>query len=211
MIDYEVIKKCDFPILKIKNFIAKDELVKIKDEIVRLSADMKREEFVIREYDRVYLDDYYENDRNKSNILKNIEYNLFTDEIKKIYSSINETSFKLIPTTTKHETQLTIYGDGGEYRWHVDATDLRIVNWILFIDINSDFIGGENEISNDAYDEDMLEAYHEKNSDIKTKHEDNVLIMMPCWVTHRVAPVFCKSKDILKGRISINGHIGYRS
>jgi len=192
MIDYEVIKKCDFPILKIKNFIDKDNLVKMKNEIKKLAPELKYTEKIEREYSRIYMD-------------------MFSEEMLKIYMSINETAFKLLHTSSNHETQLTVYGNKGEYKWHNDDIVYRLVNWILFIDIDSDFTGGENEISNDNINETFDETYHEKQTDIVTKHEDNVLIMMPCWVTHRVAPVFCKSKDILKGRISINGHIGYRS
>jgi|LWDU01.1.fsa_nt_gi hypothetical protein len=211
MIDYEVIKKCDFPILKIKNFIDKDNLVKMKNEIKKLAPELKYTEKIEREYSRIYMDKYYFDNRIESNILRNIDNILFSEEMLKIYMSINETAFKLLHTSSNHETQLTVYGNKGEYKWHNDDIVYRLVNWILFIDIDSDFTGGENEISNDNINETFDETYHEKQTDIVTKHEDNVLIMMPCWVTHRVAPVFCKSKDILKGRISINGHIGYKS
>ena len=92
-----------------------------------------------------------------------------------------------------------------------DFPILSVNNFIsdddLYIDIDSDFTGGENQISNDEYI--IGNDNTPYNVDISTKPKDNMLIIMPSWVTHRVSPVFCKSKDKLKGRITINGHIGY--
>ena len=82
----------------------------------------------------------------------------------------------------------------------------RVINWVLYININGDFTGGENQISNDLYDVGNQQPY---NIDISTPPKDNMLIMMPSWITHRVTPVFCNHKDKLRSRITINGHIGF--
>ena len=206
MIDYEIINKCDFPILKVNNFIS-DDLMLIKKEIIKLSAETYNTNLITREYDRVYLDYYYENDRTQSDILKITTKYLFSSEMTDIYRSIKEGAFKLIEYSSQHESQLTFYGDKHGYEWHQDIEARWFINWILYIDIDSDFTGGENQISNDELS--LGNDNTPYNIDISTKPKDNMLIMMPSWVTHRVAPVFCKSKDKLKSRITINGHIGY--
>jgi Rps23 Pro-64 3,4-dihydroxylase Tpa1-like proline 4-hydroxylase len=209
-IDYKIINKCDFPVLKINNFITKTDLKLIKKEIIKLAcnAEQKLEndsfDVPLVKFDRVFLDDYYKNDRTQSNILNIVSKYMFSREMVDLCSSIKDGSFKHIKNSTRHESQLTFYGDKHIYEWHNDINHGRLINWILYVDIDSNFTGGENQISNDEIEKNTY------NIDISTKPKDNMLIMMPSWVTHRVAPVFCKSKDKLKGRITVNGHIGYR-
>jgi len=212
MIDYEVIKNCDFPILKVNNFLDEDVLSDIKDEIKSLSEETIHHELDVREHNRIYLDEYYSERRGESDILRNISERLFSDDMVDVYNTIPETAFHLIKSSTYHETQLTFYKNTNEYQWHADNIHKRICNWILYIDIDSDFTGGENQISNTAWDEDAKGRGHDRvyNIDISTKPKDNLLLIMPSWVTHSVAPVFMKSNDLLKGRITINGHIGFK-
>jgi len=207
MIDYKIINKCDFPILIVNNFISDDDLMLIKKEIIKLVDKTKNTNMITREYDRIYFDKYYEKDRTQSDVLEIIPKYLFSSEMIDICKSMKEGAFKFIENSSRHETQLTIYGDHHGYEWHHDNVFGRFVNWILYIDIDSDFTGGENQISNDEYI--IGNDNTPYNVDISTKPKDNMLIIMPSWVTHRVSPVFCKSKDKLKGRITINGHIGY--
>ena len=199
--------KCDiisgkFPILKVDDFLHKESLFHVKNEIKNIHIHTKRQIDKLRSYRRLYLDEYFKN-RYDSYILTTIDQVLFSEEMKNIYNSTYDTAFRLLPKSTYHETQLTIYGNNHDYGWHVDDIDSRLVNWVLFINIDSDFTGGNNEIS-----------YNELNDnptpDIITKPIDNTLIIMPCWVTHRVTPIKCDSSDILKGRITINGHIGFK-
>lgn len=207
MIDYEVIKKCDFPILKVDGFLSDLELRLCKDEIVNIESEAKYTEEEIREYDRVFLDEKYRGHREQSDILRVVSEKLFSPEMIDIYNSIKDTSFKLIEGSSRHETQLTFYSNKHSYEWHTDAMLNRVINWVLYIDIDGDFTGGENQISNDDFNEG--ERNHPYNVYISTPPKDNMLIMMPSWITHRVAPVFCKHKSKLRSRITINGHIGF--
>ena len=208
MIDYEVIKKCDFPILKVNGFLSEKDLSLAKDEVIKLSSEAQHAKgHMTREYERVFVDRVYLGNRENSDILQIIQKNLFSEEMKEIYSSIRDTSFKLIPNSSYHETQITFYKNENSYDWHTDEVLSRVINWVLYIDIDSDFTGGENEISNDEHMPDSDTKPY--NVDISTKPKDNLLLLMPSWVTHRVVPVFCKHDDKLRGRITINGHIGF--
>ena len=213
-IDYKIINKCDFPILNINNFTSNDDLKLIKKEIIKLVTETNDSNVSgyfpddkLVKFDRVFLDDYYINDRTQSDILNIVSKYMFSREMMDLCSSLKDGAFKNIEHTNHHESKLTFYGNNHVYEWHNDIKYGRLINWILYVDIDSDFTGGENQISNDDLTENYSDNY---NIDISTKPKDNMLIMMPSWVTHRVAPVFCKSKDKLKGRITINGHIGYK-
>jgi Rps23 Pro-64 3,4-dihydroxylase Tpa1-like proline 4-hydroxylase len=209
MIDYEVIKNCDFPVLKVNNFLDEKKLSDIKDEIRLISKDATHFELGIREHERVFVDNYYDGRRDESSMLRHVSEKLFSDGMYDVYNSIPDTAFHLIRSSTYHETQLTFYKNTNQYEWHGDNINKRICNWILYVDVDSDFTGGENQISNSVWDEESMSTVH--NVDISTKPKDNLLLIMPSWVTHSVAPVFMKSNDLLKGRITVNGHIGFRT
>jgi Rps23 Pro-64 3,4-dihydroxylase Tpa1-like proline 4-hydroxylase len=207
--EYNIIEG-KFPILTVNNFLSENNLLSIEEEIRESINKFSIEKDEHRKLNRIQLDDVWENDRDSSNILSIISNDLFSKNMLKIYNSINDSSFRLIEISNKHETQITIYNDKNEYSWHNDKVKGRIINWVLFIDLGMDFTGGENQISYDEINVNSLTKIENVKPHIITKPKGNMLLLMPSWVSHRVSPVKSSNNDITKGRITINGHIGFK-
>ena len=75
------------------------------------------------------------------------------------------------------------------------------------------FDGGHTQISNVGFDTLGERVLFDSGLDIDVaidiEPKGNQLIMMPMWVTHRVTRVKMKSKKLIDGRITVNGHIGF--
>ena len=213
-----------FPILKIENFLSDTEYKEIQDEVKKevlnldglfdkgMVAD-KRYSINGKDFVRVDLDTKYMKDRTKSRILTIIQKDIFNDEMFEIYNTVPETSYKLIKESTNHETELTVYKDKSTYNWHIDDIQRRMINFILMIDLGMKFDGGHTQISNVGFDTLGERILFDGGLDIDVaidiEPKGNQLIMMPMWVTHRVTQVKMKSKNLIDGRITVNGHIGY--
>ena len=199
--------------LKIDDFLTTDEISTINNELSQISHKLEEvqtqsENNIISLFSRIYLDKYYENNRDKSDILKIMSSNIFTDLT---YNKMGkkEMLMNLIPFSTNNETQYTVYEQGGKYLWHIDSEypSMRIANYIYYM--NDDFEGGELELSykrDVKYEGEFYNAppFVELSADKVIIPKKNTLVIMPSDMWHRVKP-------IIKGkRRTINGHIGFR-
>jgi len=205
-----------FPILKVENFLLDYEEEELKQEIRNLLLFANNEGNLIgRDYHRVYLDAFWKNNRNQSKILTTMDKHIFSDYMYQHYIKLPESAFKLIPSSTAHETQLTLYKNNSKYNWHIDDDNLRIINFVYMVDMGMKFTGGHTQISNDDYrfhgDLSGILGNVDTEVALDIKPKGNQLIMMPMWVMHRVTPVKMQSTQLTDGRITINGHIGFRT
>ena len=204
-----------YPVLKVENFLPQNEYEEVKAEALNLVLFAREEDLRGRDYHRLYLDNVHKQNRDQSKILTLCAKNLFDRQMVETYDSIQDTSFKLIPQSTAHETQLTMYKNSSKYSWHHDATDMRVANWVLMIDLGMEFEGGHTQLSNERFDDygnrELLDGNMDLPVALDIKPKGNQLVIMPMWVTHRVTPIKMQSKELSKGRITVNGHIGFRS
>lgn len=205
-----------FPVLKVENFLTEAEYDAVKKEIYHTILLPENEsEFQGRDYERVYLDKLWNNNRKQSQILTIMEKRLFEDYMLQIYVKIPESAFHLIPQSTNHETQLSLYKNNSMYNWHIDDDNLRVANFVLMIDMGMKFTGGHTQLSNEDYrakgDLAGIIGNVDFEVDLDIKPKGNQLIIMPMWVTHRVTPVKMQSTELTDGRITINGHIGFKT
>jgi len=204
-------------IVKIDNLFSNAMKKLIDNETIILDEYLKNEQRdrngkMVHNYSRVYVDDYFSNNRNKSKILQIIESVLFTSVWSKYEG--NDVLLNLVPFTNAHETQYTVYETGGEYNWHLDvgmdhcvSKDVpvknRICNWIYYL--NDDFDGGELNLCYDKNIEINKESdFNKLKIDMKITPKENTLVIMPSDMWHKVNPV-TKGK-----RKTINGHIGFK-
>jgi Rps23 Pro-64 3,4-dihydroxylase Tpa1-like proline 4-hydroxylase len=192
-------KKINDDILLIDEFLTVDELSKVKNEIIENEQHIKDDEFILdnTKYMRLFLDN---NDlfmpRNESEILKSIE-KLFIKFMQDNFLKLQSYTFQSIRFTNKHETQLTVYPNGGKYTWHYDNNDGRLISFILPININNKkWVGGE-----------LVLKYNDELITIEPK--ENQMIMFSAHLYHKVNSVKIDSDKLLDGRVVINGHIGY--
>jgi Rps23 Pro-64 3,4-dihydroxylase Tpa1-like proline 4-hydroxylase len=213
-----------FPILKIENFLSDTEYKEIQDETKKEVLNLNglldkgmvedtRYSINGKDFARVDLDTKYMKDRTESRILTIIQNSIFNNEMFDIYNTVPETSYKLIKESTNHETELTVYKDKSAYNWHQDDIQRRVINFVLMIDHGMKFDGGHTQISNVGFDTLGERVLFDSGLDIDVaidiEPKGNQLIMMPMWVTHRVTRVKMKSKKLIDGRITVNGHIGF--
>ena len=212
-----------FPILRIENFLSEAEYEEVKQDVKNEVLTLKNKikggiEHEVpatngKTYNRIYLDSIYGKDRTKSKTLMIVQRNLFNDEMFDIYNDVPETAFKLLRDTTTHETEITVYKDKSVYGWHTDAVGRRVVNYVLMIDLGMKFDGGHTQLSNTQYDSlserTLFEGGLDIDPDIDVAPKGNQLIIMPMWVMHRVTGIKMKSDNLLDGRITVNGHIGF--
>jgi len=200
-----------FPILKVENFLTETQYNDIKNEIRKICwLTKKNTDIHGRDYKRIYLDDLYGASRKDSKILTVMSETLFDDKMLEVYNTIQETAFKIIKYTTKHESQLTFYYNDCEYKWHVDDISMRLVNYVLMIDMGMKFDGGHTLISNEQHEEKNFLSGVDMPIALDIKPKGNQLLIMPCWITHSVSQIKMKSNNLLDGRITVNGHIGFR-
>lgn len=190
-----------FPILKIENFLSDSEYEEIKEEV-------KKQVLRLKDPDSTVSKDFYKLHLTKGKIRDIIDKNLFDKNMMDIYANIPETAFKLIPSSTHHETEITVYDHRGSYTWHEDCKGSRIANYVLMIDLGMKFEGGHTQFSNTGEsDTSVFSALNEVSLDIKPK--GNQLIIMPTWVLHKVTQIKPLSKNLLHTRITVNGHIAF--
>tara|TARA_R110002051_G_scaffold73626_2_gene133848 strand:+ start:83 stop:736 length:654 start_codon:yes stop_codon:yes gene_type:complete len=211
-------------IIRVDNFLTDIEFDKFNEELLILNYSLREEtkqennSQITIKYSRVYVDMYYDGNRDKSNILKIIQAKLFNE---KMYNKIptTEALLKMIPLSNHSECQYTIYNKGGSYSWHTDynidryySRPFRVANYIYYL--NDDFDGGELHISYkkdsvNGVDKILTEKINYADmtagltSDIIIVPKKNTLIIMPSDAWHTVTPI-TKGK-----RRTINGHIGF--
>ena len=185
-----------------RNFLTTTLYNRVLEEARQLKELMEPVKEHDRQFSRVYLDDIYKGRRAESDILKMVQERLFNEDLYYELRRIPDAAFQLIHMTNWHETQLTLYGNGDRYDWHRDVNLPRLLNYIFYIGSGDSFTGGNLEISLDL-DETPQDLY----ADIIIEPTANMFVLMPSYFWHRVTPVIQEGYD---GRVSINGHIGWR-
>jgi Rps23 Pro-64 3,4-dihydroxylase Tpa1-like proline 4-hydroxylase len=196
-------------IIKIHDFLTDDKISLINEELLKLDPSLKDEYYYdggepLAYFSRVYINNFFKMP-NESDILKIIPSNMFTESV---YNKIPEQELllKLIPSSTYSECQYTVYGKGGNFKWHVDSNSIstshRIANFIYYL--NDNFEGGELELSfRTDIDNRNINCIPNPSPDLLIVPKKNTLVIMPSDMWHRVKPV-------IKGkRKTINGHIGF--
>lgn len=192
--------KINDDVLLIDDFLSPDELEITKKEIRFHKDDIISDLNIMEktEYKRMFVDDIYENRRNDSHILK-ASGKIFTDEVYDIIKKVDMFSypFKSISQSNHHETQLTSYGNGGKYKIHVDNAYGRTMSYVLPIDVNKK-----------KWKEGQLVLIY-KGEEIVVEPKNNQMILFSSHLQHKVNPVKINSKNVLDGRVVINGHLGF--
>ncbi len=211
----------DRDFLKIENWLTKDEMLYIDNELLQIGKDLKKEVNenknydIVSTYSRIYIHDYYKNNRDKTKLISIISSNLFNGKLYNILDNlVREPLLRLIRFSTNDELQYTVYEQGGNYVWHVDsskpnmnqlAPHNRVANFIYYL--NDDFEGGELELS---YSRDIditvgdSGIIHDPPISKIIKPKKNTLVIMPSDMWHRVKPT-TNGK-----RRTLNGHIGFK-
>ena len=234
-----MMKKDKKNIIIIDDFLSSDEIILCKKEISEIK-DIKRDEKYLNSngvvsenngiidnehkfasYDRIYIDNYYKDFRDISYILNLISKKLFSDKIYQKSFKINDSSFILLRKSTKHETQVTSYGNNDGYNWHIDNDDSdkieswngRILNYIIYLN-DKGFSGGNLEIINEyPSDGDVLCSKYKKDhkADYIIKPKNGRLVIMPSYLIHRVTKINNSNSDFMNRRLTINGHVGFNT
>ena len=191
-------------LLLIDNFLDEDELHMVKfgiySEKLSISPN-KKIEHTHTHYNRLYLERKYKNNTNASLLLTMIPAKLNSINTNNIISKLESFPFQSYFHRIYHyiETQLTVYTEGGLYNWHIDNDHGRQLTYILPIQMTKEqmWSGGE-----------LCIIY--KGECITIKPKNNQLIIFSGHLKHKVNPVKMKDpKDLLSGRVVINGHIGF--
>ena len=202
----------DRDIVKIENWLTSSEMSDINNELLEIGKDLKKEinkndnSDTLSIYSRIYVDDYYIENREKSKSLSIMRSNLFNQKIYDILNDlVREPLLRLIPFSTKDELQYTVYEKGGKYVWHIDSSKPhnRVANFIYYL--NDNFQGGELELS---YSRDIDITGDSKQLTPPLSNiiipKKNTLVIMPSDMWHRVKPI-TNGK-----RRTLNGHIGFK-
>ena len=191
------IKKGPLEYVLIDDFYSKDEISLIKKNIKNLIPELiEPDERVGVSYENgkvrknclsIFLDDYYELNRESSDILK-INRKIFSDEIYEEIENLNA-YFGCLKRSSKDTTLLNVYRESEEYLPHNDSSLLTILTTFSF----GKFDGGE--FSFPDYDEEI-------------PFKENQVIMFAGCIKHQAKPF----KKITKNaeRISIAQFINYK-
>ena len=187
-----------------------EEAISLEDKFVNAMVGAE-ESFInneLRTNLSVYYDVIYNGRRNESPLLKKIdELTLNTDLIGLMSSSIHPmTSYTY---TNHHESQVSRYGEGEHYDWHIDSRNSqeRLVTFVYWFNTEpKKYSGGELQLSNaPSVGGKIIEC---DDNEIKTIiPENNTMIIFGSHKSHRVLPT--KSPKTFKdGRFSVNVWVG---
>jgi Rps23 Pro-64 3,4-dihydroxylase Tpa1-like proline 4-hydroxylase len=186
----------------IDDFLNNDEFVLIKSDIINEKKDIKIDKhpnFKDTKYNRVYLDNKYDKRRHESLILTLIQGKLFSEETISIAKGIHSYPFQVYKELNFHQTQLTVYGEGGRYDWHIDYCNGRVLSYVLPVQVTNKKMWSGGSL-----------IFKCKGGDKTIEPKNNQLILFSGHLMHKVTPIKIKDNDgdILSGRVVINGHIG---
>lgn len=192
--------KDPIPYLIIDNVFSKEEQIKIYKEIDFLSDKLLGPEKTgsartwgeVKSNKGIFLDEFYIDDRTKSDILK-INRKLFsseiTEELKKCHYAYN-----LIDSTNVDTTLLSYYGDEDSYFLHKDYCVISIITW--FYKNPKGFTGGEF-------------IFSDFNLNVEVKNNRTVIFFGS--YAHEVSKVILQDKTVpFSGRFALTNlcHIG---
>lgn len=194
--------KINDDILLVEDILTPEEMSDIKIDISKLKqhiSDDPNLEFNDTVYKRIFLDMMYINNRSESSILSLIEKILFSDKMKEEVDKLQSYPFQSYNKTSFHETQLTVYGDGGKYTAHRDNDKRRLFSYVLPVDmVKRKWTGGNTIIIYDG-------------KEITVTPKNNQLLLFSSHLLHSVTPIIIQDGDIdiFAGRVVVNGHIGF--
>ena len=135
--------------------------------------------------------------RNSSYILKFFKTK-YWDGVKKYYKSRQNPLYELSTQTNVDQTQLSYYGDGDGYGYHIDLVNNSPITVISFINkIPKMFTGGNIILKRNGIKKTIRFKY-------------NTALIMPSSCMHSVTPIKMKSKKGKDKRISIQYWAGYK-
>jgi len=199
--------------LKITNVFGKLNNKQILDEAISNEKDFKDAVTSgklgkdYRNNKSLYYDIFYLNKRKESPLLTNIS-KLFDRREVKEYLSSSGFPLNMFGNTNTHETQVSAYGDGTFYKWHIDniKSFSRVITFVYhFFKEPKTFTGGEllltkSVIADGVKIEDDMPTY-------TIKPENDTGYFFPSATAHSVVPT-----KVIKGfdnsRFSVNCWIG---
>ncbi len=133
---------------------------------------------------------------------------------------IDDFAFHSISYTNVHSTSITSHINGKPCGWHkndMNAIPDRVnsLNYVIHIDIGNKFTGGNLELSYDNIPEISEGWYPETEPTVHetVEYKDNRMVIFPTHLWHKVQTINIEDKGItnpLEGRLTVNGHIGWR-
>ena len=185
-------------ILIIDDFLNEDELRMLKYGIYTEKHELQlNTKHKTTRFNRLYLYDKYRTD-DQSLILTMIRAKMFSLETVKQMKKLGSFPFQTYNLFNWLEVQLTAYGEGGNYHWHIDNNDGRQMSYILPVQMTKEQMWSGGNLHVIA-----------KGKDITIIPKNNRLIVFSAHLSHKVDSVTLKDKeDILSGRVVINGHVG---
>lgn len=191
------------PIIVVRSWYSKDELVKIWDELDKISSPYSmqnpsdtgsavKDSTILKNGHGIFLDDLYINRREASFILSMRE-KIFNDNFFNLLLSVDR-SFNHFVNSTSDRTLVNYYEQNHFYKKHSDRTIFTCV--VPLWREPKKFTGGDFLIEDKSYN---------LNS--------NDLIIFPGYLLHEVTPINM-NEDATKwksGRFSITSFINYRS
>jgi Rps23 Pro-64 3,4-dihydroxylase Tpa1-like proline 4-hydroxylase len=190
------VKKDTLDYIVIDDLYSEEELRLINTELIEIEPYLQPVEIIksasknhvyIKDCMSIWVDDFYVNNRDASNILR-INRKLFSKEIISFAEKINA-FYSYIRECDEDYTLINYYKTGQKYKSHKDAS---VLSAITFIELGS--INGGGLIFTDF------------NEHIPFKN--NRMIIFPGCVSHETAPI---NTDINSYRISIAQFLGYHS
>ena len=140
------------------NFLTNNEISAIKDEISSLLGDWQHIDEGWCSFDRLWMDELFNNRRNDSIILKTIQNKLWSDKMLEFYSKHEDGSYQVMPQTNFHETQVTSYKSGDGFKWHKDTYNAiggtRVMSYILYLGNEDSFEGGGLSVNESMFGKD---------------------------------------------------------
>lgn len=145
---------------------------------------------------------------------------LFNSMVVRKFKEIDDFAFHSISYTNIHTTSITSHINGKPCGWHKNdmiAIPDRInsLNYVIHIDLGNKFTGGNLELSYDNIPEISEGWYPEREPTVHetVDYKDNRIVVFPTHLWHKVQTINTGNKEItspLDGRLTINGHIGWR-
>ena len=150
-------------IIRIDNLLSESEINDIDNELITITENNnatggsngkgfeKYENLndygqMVWRYSRAYIDNIFLGKRDESKILKILSGKLFSKELYNKFPGMHNNIFqtptdddepllRLIPFSNNHETQYTVYDEGGKYIWHIDSDipQNRLANYIYYL------------------------------------------------------------------------------
>jgi hypothetical protein len=203
--------------------LAPDDVSAIQSEIRALEDQFEYEdhndEYV--KY-RLYLDRIFDGRRDESRTLRAMQAKLFDDDFMlRLRDTLHDFSAASLPFTNVHTTSVTAHVPWGPCTWHVNdmTRSLRdkvvfTFNYVYYLDMGGRFEGGNLLVSYDNVRQ--KERFGWEPVSLPTVHRvveprNNRLVVLPTVYWHMVELTKVDDwKKPLDGRISVNGHVGFR-